>query len=71
MEHNSKLVVPVTIALESQGVVDMLTALVRAVGATTIVAFLADTNEVYDVLHKLEAHCSSGLPELKVSLKKK
>lgn len=71
MESNSKLAQPVTLTINSQGVVDLLTGLIRACGATTIVAFHADTNELYDVLHKLEAHSSSGLPELKVTSKRK
>lgn len=76
MESNSKLAQhvtlaqPVTLTINSQGVVDLLTGLIRACGATTIVAFRADTNELYDCLHKLEAHCSSGLPELKISKRK-
>jgi hypothetical protein len=70
MEHEGKLTTPITLTLESQGVVDLLAALLRAVGVTTFVAFHVDTNEVYDILHKLETSCSSGLPELKVTKKR-
>ena len=61
---------PVKLTIKSQGMVDLLTSLLRAVSSSQLVSFNVDHETHFGILHKLEDSCSDGLPTLKVTRKK-